>query len=378
MFSGGNIKSMNAVSKSYILSKSLVGTLLLIISFCSGGAFASKPESRALTDEHFVWVTNKGASDIINKMKSSGLNVFMPYVWHGRGVSWPSKLAKKEDRWLEYARSSFDPLQELIDQAHKNGIDVHPSFTLMLRQRPFKKEFYDEGTPKDSFNVHNVEFRKFIASVVIEVVNNYEIDGINLDFVRAKGTCHSDFCVQDYKAKTGRDLISDIEAQAKKPLGEAWMSIAHWNRAAVTDLIRQISQAVRAAKPQLIISVDSHPQKSWTIQEGANSIGWANEGLIDLIYNMQYKKSLEVDLIKKSQLALNDPAKLAIMVGDFDRSLFNKNNVFPRAADLFLDNLTEAIELTKSSKAVAVYDYRWLSDEHIDVLNNLFLVPEQQ
>ncbi len=350
--------------------------VFLVFLFCvsrPGWAELVKVEalqSRAILDESFNWLRKQDAAQVVEKMKTAGFNVYIPSVWHGRGVTWPSKLAQKEPSWVKKAKYTFDPLQNLIELAHKEGIEVHPWFTVMLRQREIKRGFYDKGTPVDSFNVHNEDFRNYITSVIMEVVTNYDVDGINLDFVRAKGICNSEFCIHDYKKKTGRDLLADISVHASKALGEEWKSIAEWNRVAVTTVIRQISTEVRKIKPDIKISIDTHPLQNWLTLEGADGIGWANEGLIDLIYDMQYKKTLDLKAFKKAQKALKDPEKLALMVGNFDVALLDKNDVYSRSAWLLGYNFSKAISVSGKSNAIALYEYSFFSDDQVQKLRN--------
>ena len=46
------------------------------------------------------------------------------------------------------------------------------------------------------------EFRHLMANLIAEVVSRYDVDGINLDYVRAIGLCTSDFCQADYQKRS--------------------------------------------------------------------------------------------------------------------------------------------------------------------------------
>ncbi len=101
---------------------------------------------------------------------------------------------------------NFDPLRYLIQEAHKLGIEVHPWFTLTLRQSDIFREFALPGTPKQAFDVHNPQFRELMSKLVEEVVTDNDVDGVNLDYVRAIGLCFNATCQEDYKKKYDRSL----------------------------------------------------------------------------------------------------------------------------------------------------------------------------
>src|SRR5690606_35207525 len=141
---------------------------------------------RILLNENFRWLDERAPDEFVRTANAAGFSAIMPRVWHGRGVGWASELPK-EPLWEKNPAAPKDPLAMLIKKAHAAGLEVHPWFTVTLRQRNFYNEYWDEGTPEKSFDVHRPEFRAFITGVVMEVVQKYPVDGINLDYIRAKG-----------------------------------------------------------------------------------------------------------------------------------------------------------------------------------------------
>ena len=88
-------------------------------------------ESRVILDEGTGWMTASGAQETINNIKNAGFNVYIPCIWHGKGTRYSSKVAPKE----AFLAFNTDPLKRLIDIAHANNVEVHPWFTVALRQR---------------------------------------------------------------------------------------------------------------------------------------------------------------------------------------------------------------------------------------------------
>ena len=158
-----------------------------------------KSENRVIFDPDIMWSTSKKATDtILEKVKAAGFNTYVPYVWHGRGTYFNSKTAHLHDKLTKSLDGSYDPLKYLISKAHSIGIEVHPCIVVTRREDDKYPQYYDHGTPKNAYNVHLPEFRHFIHNLLMEVVSNYDVDGVNLDYIRTMGICYYEFFQNDY------------------------------------------------------------------------------------------------------------------------------------------------------------------------------------
>ncbi len=324
---------------------------------------ADVQEQRYLFDEELNWLTPAKREKFLADTKAAGFNVIVPAVWRGIGVTWPSKLVPMDSSWKGLSGASADPIKDLISRAHELGIKVIPWFTVAHRQREFLPEFHEEGTPDVAFNIHEDGFRKFIVKLMMEVVDRYDVDGINLDYVRAKGICKTPACRSYYENKTKRNLIQDAESMWKdKDSGDA---IAEWNAEAVTKIIEDFSRQAKARRPNLPISIDSHPAAKWTYLEGASSIAWANRGLIDMIFDMQYKQEIDLASVASAKSKLSSSAKYVLLVGNYEASPTDKQRVWSRDAPLVAELLEKSRLHSQEAGAVALYTYRFLNDGQI-------------
>jgi uncharacterized lipoprotein YddW (UPF0748 family) len=331
--------------------------------------YANADERRVIFDEDFDWLTPESADVVLARVKRAGFNVFVPAVWHGRGVTWPSALAPKEPAWEKYPHV-HDPLGYLIKRAHELDIEVHPWFTVVLRQRDFFTNYFDEGTHEQAFNVHLPAFRAYIGQLIAEVVKKYDVDGVNLDYIRAIGMCVSDFCQRDYKAKYKRELESDIGAIEISE--SARQAIIDWNGTAVADIVRNVSSMVRKMKPRAIVSVDSHAGSEGWLLQGANSIDWANKGWIDILYHMDYAKLSSVNrtAIQSALARMLAPQKFVLLVGNYEASPSDDSKVWPRAALEVRQLIEYAQRVNALSRNIALYEYRFMTDEQIELLSS--------
>jgi len=140
-----------------------------------------------------------------------------------------------------------DPLLFMIDEAHKRGMDFHAwinpyrattgTDTTILASdhvyftRPewlikYGKRFYlDPGLP---------EVRQHVLTIVDEVVNKYDIDGIHLD----------DYF---YPYKISGQTFND--SASYKRYGKEFNDIHSWRRANIDTLIVNLSSTIRKSKP---------------------------------------------------------------------------------------------------------------------------------
>jgi len=324
-------------------------------------------ESRAIFDESLSWLTSQAAHNLCQRIKHAGFNVLMPNVWHGRGTTWPSDLAPWDSHKLEEmarSNSSFDPLDNLIKIANQYDIEVHPWFAVMLRQRQFFSDFYDAGTPENTFDVHRPEFRDFICNLMVECVSRYPIHGINLDYIRAGAICQSQACVADYRKATNRDLNHDRLTRGIS--GESGVTIAAWQERAVGDIVRRVSERVRAINPKAVVSVCAHPNHPNLLIQGQDSIKWSNEGLIDVIYAMHYEADIDWRHLKELQQRMQHPEALVVLCGNYD-GLPSDKTVLTRDARAVARLLQEARAIGQNN-GVGLYLYNMLSEEQINIL----------
>ena len=193
----------------------------------------------------------------------------------------------------------FDPLAFWITEAHKRGIELHawinpyritkktvseakPTVNSLHSSHPARKNPSWVVQYKDSnlyFNPGIPEVRKLIVDSVMEIINNYEIDGIHFDDYFYPG---SDF--------------NDSATYTK--YGKGFKSIGDWRRNNVNLLVSEVHSAVKAAdrdvrfgispfgiwanKKNNSLGSDTNGLESY-YEHYADSRKWVRDGIIDYI-----------------------------------------------------------------------------------------------
>lgn len=321
-------------------------------------------ESRALFDEDMHWAFSKKKTDeILTRVKAAGFNIYVPCVWHGNGAYYPSSLAPMNTKLASIIPEEYDPLAYLIEKAHSMGIEVHPWFTVALRQGTQFPQFYGEGVPENAYDVHNPAFRKFITDLMLDVVRRYDVDGVNLDYIRTMGVCTSQNCRKEYREKTGYHLPLDYPLRLV--MGSARDRIQKWQDDTMSDIVSNFSKQAKKIKPKLIISVDGHPQPPGKVRplQGRDELRWANEGWIDAIYNMDYKERVDFEKVNGVSRGLKQPEKVIVLFGNYDK----QGRAVPRSGELVAKYAAFA-QRQWSNHGMGFYLYSMMTDEQVNAL----------
>lgn len=323
-------------------------------------------ENRIIFDEGIAWAKSKHATDqILHRIKMAGFNVYIPVVWHGKGTYYPSQIAHVDDR-LGTVISEYDPLAYLFDKAHEMGVEVHPWVTVVKREDDKLPEYYDHDTPARAYNVRDKKFQMFIIELMMEIVENYPVDGINLDYIRTMGMCFSEQCIKDYKRKYDRNLRADYVLRFVD--NEAKERVKNWQEHPVESIVMTFSKLAREKKPNIKISVDMHSQTddSTKTVQGRNSIKWLKQGWIDYIFDMQYQKSIDYEYLNNFSRKLDDRSRHIVLMANYDK--------IDKEAIARTGSVVNALVIYNKTKTlnggVAFYLYSRLSDEQIQSLRN--------
>ena len=205
------------------------------------------------TVENIDWPTkNNTASDsqkqqlitILNAHQQTGINAVMFQIRPAADAFY-AKSREPWSKWLTGRQGqapdpAYDPLEFAITEAHKRNMELHAWFNPYRATNDGKfaalspkhitntkpEWFFIYGGIK-LFNPGIPEVREYIVRVILDVVDNYDVDGVHMD----------DYF---YPYAIAGQRIND--ADAYKQYGGAFSDIRDWRRNNVDLLIKMIRE----------------------------------------------------------------------------------------------------------------------------------------
>ncbi|MBD2167857.1 glycoside hydrolase family 10 protein [Calothrix membranacea FACHB-236] len=278
---------------------------------------AQIPPARSLATElRGVWLTNID-SDVLferDRLKKSlqrlselNFNTVYPTVWNWGYTLYPSKVAAKViGRSLDPTPGlqGRDMLKEVVDEGHKQGLTVIPWFEFgfmapadsqlakrhpqWLTNRSNGTRIVKEGThDRVWLSPFRPDVQQFMQDLIVEIVKNYNIDGIQFDdhFGLPSELGYDPYTVALYKKEhRGRAPSSNF----KDP---EWLA---WRANKITDYMKRVFKAIKAAKKDCIVSVAPNPQRFSYEFFLADWQKWERLGLVEDLVLQIYRDDLSV------------------------------------------------------------------------------------
>jgi uncharacterized lipoprotein YddW (UPF0748 family) len=286
----------------------LLSALALPLAFAAACHADQPPEFRGM------WVSSYGnemtspeaIDSLIQHAKLANINALVVQV---RKLGDAHYNSHYEPRAENLTLADFDPLAYLIPKAREAGIEVHAWMNTY-------KVWQGRARPKSANHVFNThpewvnrtingtldksgnygldpgirEVQQYTYDVYMDVVKNYDVDGVHFDYVRYWDPQfgYTDLAVKRFNQETGRTGIPE-------PSDPAW---CQWRRDRVTDLVRQVYEGVQQTKPHVRVTAsvvasgecttDFKKTRAYTLllQDWER---WLREGIIDAVIPMNYK-----------------------------------------------------------------------------------------
>ncbi len=278
----------------------------------------------------------------LDKLKSLGINTVFFQVKPDGTALWPSKILPWSDMLTGKIGEDpgYDPLQFMLDEAHKRGMKVHAWFNpyrVSVNTKPSTVAELNRTlsqNPASVFVLHRdwirtagdrfvldpgiPEARSWITSIVAEVVASYPIDGVQFD---------------DYfYAESSGSMLNDSETFKKQ--GQGFGSKADWRRHNTQLLIEQVSRTIKQLKPEVEFGVS--PAGVWRNRShdaaGSDTRGaaaydeayadtrlWVQQGLLDYIAPQIYwpfaRDAARYDVLAKWWADVVKPTNTRLYIG---------------------------------------------------------------
>jgi uncharacterized lipoprotein YddW (UPF0748 family) len=158
-------------------------------------------------------------------------------------------------------------------------------------------------------NALDCEVQDFLLSLILEVVNNYDVDGIQgddrLPALPSEGG-YDNVTIERYKKEFGKNPPQNSR-------DSQWLQ---WRADILTDFLARLYKEVKAVNNNLLISMAPNIH-DWALKEYLqDSQTWLQRGLVDIINPQIYRRDFNsyksvVDRLVKQQFTDNNQAKFA-------------------------------------------------------------------
>ncbi|MFN6561486.1 MAG: glycoside hydrolase family 10 protein [Nostoc sp. ChiSLP01] len=345
---------MNQVARRFFSYFLCLGLVISITFFShSSGLVYSQKTSPLSTEIRGVWLTNVasgvlfvpwGINRALNQLSALNFNTIYPVVWNRGHTFYQSAVAKMTtgsdtQPLLKFMHGGQDVLTKIAKLAKNKDLRVIPWFEYgfmtphyseLARRYPDWLTIGQQGinsiqdTPPEEIdnglvnkqawlNPLHPQVQEFIQGLIVEVVKNYDVDGIQLDdhFGMPVQFGYDPFTIELYQQEhQGKNPPND-------PFNTEWM---RWRADKITDFMAEIYQAVKAAKPKAKISLSPNYQAfayKYYLQDWEN---WVKKGLVDELILQVYRSDknsfiaqLEQPSVKLAQTLI--PVGIGILSG---------------------------------------------------------------
>ncbi len=310
---------MNRISKIAVPLAVTVLTLPFLSAVTHLNPDATPPDTKDQTEYveevRGVWMTNVDSAVLLSRQRiadsmdllaRNGFNVVFPVVWNKGFTQYKSDvMADKfgENYRIESIFRGRDPLEQLVIEAHRVGIEVMPWFEFgfsssfsqsgghVIGMHPDWAGRDNEGNllVKNGFDWMsgiNPAVQEFINSLIFEVIENYDIDGVQGDDRLPAMPVEGGY--DDYT----RALYADEHDGAAPPNNYRDSDWITWRARKLTDYAEDLYNRVKEHDSTLVVSFSPSPY-AWGLHEYLQNVPqWLERGVVDMLHPQLYRNNV--------------------------------------------------------------------------------------
>ena len=308
---------------------------------------------------------------IVTGAKEKGLNTLVVHVRPFGDALYPSELFPWSHilTGTQGVNPGYDPLEYMVSATHKAGLKFHAwvnplriqssgTPSVIAQSNPYhrwKAETDKSGWTVDLdsgkyYNPAYPQVRQLIADGVKEIVEKYDVDGVQFDdyFYPTESTV---FDTGSYGAYV---------AQAQKN-GQA-LGLTEWRQANINELVSRTYREMKSVKPNVVFGISPQGNVQNDLKMGADVLSWCRaDGYLDYIcpqlyYNFE-NPVLPFDTGAKQwqELVTNPNVKLYYGLALYKAGSDVDDGTWKKSSDI----LTKQVELGRSAGADGFMFYSW-------------------
>ena len=292
----------------------MASRVLLILFLIS----ASTPAASATEEFRGFWVcpwemnTPGQVDEVVAFAQSHNFNaVLFECRYRGDALYVPNKVDRRfpnpEPRspHIGGQPASFDPLGELVTKGHAAGLQVHAWVTTFVVAnkgtptppgQPFvaHPDWLSRNAAGDVWDPYGMawldpalpEVQDYLAAVFLDIVANYDVDGLHLDYVRYTSPAfgRNARALELFKTETGTAAADDETA------------FATWRRGRIGAFVSRLYGDIAALKPACRLTAAVFASRRGTAYDDClqDWTAWLAGGYVDAVVPMAYGRDAAV------------------------------------------------------------------------------------
>lgn len=274
-----------------------------------------------------IWSVNspEKIDEIVKTVQQYHFNkVFIQVRYRGDALYFPNRTdttyENREERSYILKNGDFDPLSYMIEQLKGTDIQVHawvPIFVITpydlskigpsnlyyahpewitvsdngvkMRSNEHEGAFLDPGIP---------EVQQYMINVLSDIASNYDIDGIQLDYIRYPDSIYgyNPLAIANFKLSEEKDF-------------------ERWKQQQINTFVNKAFIQLKNIKPEMEISAAVFAnQKKASNQLSQNWNEWIKDAYIDQVYVMAYNTSNRTFENVLKDMATLDKSKINVIL----------------------------------------------------------------
>jgi len=193
-------------------------------------------------------------------------------------------------------QSPRDELALAIQAAHSHGLTVRVEFCVLYKSPMDEwKVKLDNNSLYNWLDPTNPEAREWILNLTREIVTNYGIDDLSLDYIRYDDvnmpyTDTAKQMLEEYLNETITSWPGDFA-----PNGSRFSEFLQWRIIPINTLVKEIYDLAKSIKPSITVSACVRywaGSPGWVLASvGQDPTSWILGGYIDRLYAMTYRNT---------------------------------------------------------------------------------------
>jgi len=275
--------------------------IILILLTC----ISLNAQIRALWVPIWEITTPEKANQVIDDLNNHNINQLLVQIrYRGDAAYKPNKVSNfyenNEKQYHAINDSLFDPLDYILANNTNPDLEVHAWVTTFVitghnleKLHPEHIYFTNPDLLTCDFSQEKMDYdsymgayldpgiprvQEYTKNVILDIVSNYKIDGIHLDYIRYPDS-HYGFAKLALEA-----YRKDVKFQD----ADAWKQ---WKEDQITNFMKDLYSNVKKISPNVEVTAAVISNLDEAERYSQNWIKWLQEGYLDRAYLMEYSTS---------------------------------------------------------------------------------------